>query len=148
MLWNGLGQWGEMPIRLKIPLWKLSLVKYSYIISIYCRFNPLGNIHYRILQLQIYAGCLVKNKMIIINCCCYYCVKFLLHIIVICRQHNSLIEYNTKLMEAFQLYNSLMSELPSYGYVATSNPAMSQPQQSLPPPSNVNISSERLLFTM
>jgi len=43
------------------------------------------------------------------------------------RQHNSLIEYNTRLMEAFQLYNSLMTELPSYGYVAASNPAPSQP---------------------
>lgn len=44
------------------------------------------------------------------------------------RQHNRLVEVNSQLMEAFQMYHSLMQGLPGYGYVpvATGSPVLSQ----------------------
>lgn len=51
------------------------------------------------------------------------------------RQHIQLMEYNMKLMDAFKMYNSLMSELPNYGYVMGSSKmaAPSQPAQHMFP---------------
>lgn len=39
-------------------------------------------------------------------------------------------EYNLKLMDAFKMYNSLMSELPNYGYVMASSKMAAPPQQT------------------
>lgn len=46
------------------------------------------------------------------------------------RQHIQLMEYNLKLMDAFKMYNSLMSELPNYGYVMASSKMAAPPQQT------------------
>jgi len=45
-------------------------------------------------------------------------------------------EYNMKLMDAFKMYNSLMSELPNYGYVTSKAPVPPPQQQQMarPPP--------------
>lgn len=54
-------------------------------------------------------------------------------LLVVCfRQHILLMEYNTKLMDAFKMYNSLMSELPNYGYVMATSKVSGPPPQQQP----------------
>ena len=56
------------------------------------------------------------------------CLRFLkLHLFF--RKHASLVEINKQVMDALQMYHSLMKETPAYGYAskASTNPAMYAP---------------------